>query len=149
MAIQSYFVGVIIRGIIGFFAFEESCDNIPIKTVSLDPDLFESDIGKVMVKIDTQGWEGRIILGNFDTIIKANFIIFEWTPLWIRKSKVDPLEIIYKLIHAGFTLGVISESEKSILTFSEVEAQLMMTKLESADGTASDPIHVDLVATKL
>jgi FkbM family methyltransferase len=126
-----------------------------IQTQRIKPEMLTEASGNVMVKIDTQGWEGHIILGNLDALSKAHRIIFEWFPHWIRATGRDPLSIIQSLEGIGFTLRVLSEGQRALEDFSEANARrLIPALLEAADeadktGVASAPLFLDLVAERV
>jgi FkbM family methyltransferase len=119
-----------------------------VDTVRLDPKLLRPPSGKVTVKIDTQGWEGRIILGNIEALRAAEHIVFEWSPPWIDNTNVDPLEIIAVLEDAGYRLAIISEERRELLPFDLAVARQTIPALRAGSGAAESPIYLDIAATR-
>jgi FkbM family methyltransferase len=126
-----------------------SADAIGVDTVRLDPGALRPPAGKVMVKIDTQGWESRIILGNLDALSLATHIIFEWSPRWIAQNGDDPLGVIQALERVGYELRIIQEDQHSLEPFGEDKARDMLPTLLRASGEAADPMFLDIAAAKL
>ena len=127
---------------------EVAGDSVAVETVRLDPAMFQPKSGKVVVKMDTQGWEGRIILGNLDTLLHAAHIVFEWSPRWIAETGIDPLGPIDALASAGFGLQVISDSGGGLEPFAPVLAREILPRLYAGSGSADDPMYIDIAATR-
>jgi len=101
-----------------------------------------------LVKIDTQGWEAKIVLGNFDVICRASHVIFEFSPRWLAHNGDRPMSLPEALCDAGFSLSIIDEQTKSLLPVTLHELSERVPSLIKASGVASDPMFLDIAAAR-
>jgi FkbM family methyltransferase len=123
--------------------------SVQVATVVLDETFLPKDPNqRLIVKIDTQGWEAAIILGNFDTLASATMILFEWSPAWITRNGHDPLGLIEEIERRGFSVQRIGEDNTRLIPFGSAEARAALPRLLRASGAADDPSFYDLIAER-
>ncbi len=129
---------------------DENAASVPVATVTLDNSIPPRNADqRLVVKIDTQGWEAAIIFGNIDTLQTATIIIFEWSPAWITRNGHDPMKLLEEIERRGFTISRIVEGIGQLDQFSSKEARIVLPQLMRASGAAGDPSFYDLVAEKI
>jgi FkbM family methyltransferase len=72
-------------------------NQVPVATIRLDDRLFEiPPAERVFIKVDTQGYEPRVILGMNEWLkTRHNWIVkFEFSPFLIRSQGGDPLDFL-------------------------------------------------------
>lgn len=122
---------------------------VSVETVTLDASFLPKDASqRLIVKIDTQGWEAAIILGNLDFLNRAAAIVFEWSPRWIERNGHNPVTLIEKIEQRGFSISRIDEGARGLRPFGSAMAREILPKLMKAAGTVEDPMFFDLVAEK-
>jgi FkbM family methyltransferase len=88
-----------------------SSGSVSIETVALDSYLEEAASGKVdVIKMDTQGTEGRILEGAVKTLsVSHPKIIMEFWPFGLRNMGTDPLALLARFRGMGFAVHRILE----------------------------------------
>lgn len=123
-------------------------DSVAVATRVLDTAMLAPPGRRTMVKIDTQGWEARIILGNLDFMARADQILFEWSPRYIDQSGCDPVGLVRSVAGLGFDLRMVDIEGRRLVPFGVAEAEAMLPALRQGSGAAEDPMFQDLVATR-
>lgn len=111
----------------------------PIKMEVLDPAIVND---RTTIKIDVQGWEGKVILGNLPAVTKARRVIFEFFPLWVAQNGDDPETVLQAFIDHGFTLKLISDADKTVTPYTIEMARAAIPKM------ISEIQFIDLVAER-
>ena len=76
-------------------------NQVPVATIRLDDRLFEiPPAERVFIKVDTQGYEPRVILGMNEWLkTRRNWIVkFEFSPFLIRSQGGDPLDFLTSMV---------------------------------------------------
>ena len=121
---------------------------IAVKMAPLD-DLVPPYDGPLAVKIDTQGAEPYVVAGGSETLDRADLVILEWGPYWLRRVGGDP-SIVTDYLRRHFTHASIAEGESGI----EVPPPLPIDAavnlmLESAATDADNPNrYFDVIAVR-
>jgi FkbM family methyltransferase len=86
--------------------------HIDVPTVALDGYLRDYRGDVALVKIDTEGAEGLILRGMWETIDRYPrlVIVMEFNPTWIRKTGVDPEAMLQGLSGRGFSIAAMEYS---------------------------------------
>lgn len=95
------------------------------------------------IKIDVQGWESKVIHGNWDALSRAKRIIFEIVPVWLDHLSHDPFSLIAKFLDSGFALRAIEEGKTDTRPFTMSDAKNEIPEMIKAGNT-----YMDLVAEK-
>jgi len=96
---------------------------LEVETISLD-DFFSDIYNKIdFIKIDAEGAEGLIINGAHKILKKDNLkILMEFWPDAIRRSGLDPMELLVRLKNYGFKIYFINNRRSVLEPF---EAKMM------------------------
>lgn len=121
---------------------------VRVPTVMLDGEMLHAASGRVFLKIDTQGWESRIVFGNRHLLGGVDYLLTEWSPRWVAQNGHDPLAMIRLLHDEGFDLRATMDGRGIFEAFSIQEAQRILPALMDATGQQGDPMFVDIAATR-
>lgn len=117
--VQSFFLTPENKGTHSLIDNRETNDSITIKTTTLDESLKKQNISHVdLIKIDIEGIE-IIALPQMKNAILANpnlILITEIYPQAIRRLGRQPIEYLEKLCELGFSLSIIEEDKKSLVS---------------------------------
>jgi FkbM family methyltransferase len=118
----------------------------PIRLTRLAPEMIDA---RTMMKIDVQGWEAKVIIGNLGTIARARAVMFEFFPRWIAQNGDVPAEIIAVLVQAGFGFQLIDNATQTIAPIRADEISNMIPALTAGSGGPGEPpAFIDLIAER-
>lgn len=120
--------------------------SVEVAAVPLD-DVLDRVVGKLAVKIDTQGAEPSVIAGGSRLLARAGLVAVEFCPFLMRQLGGDPLrvvEFIGEFDRVAVTDGGV---ETTAVFIDPAEAQQRMrAKLRTARDTDAD--YLDIVARR-
>lgn len=122
--------------------------SIRVTTVVLSETMARGTAGRVFLKVDTQGWESRILFGNRHILGAVDYVLTEWSPRWVAENGHDPLAMIQLLQDEGFDLRATMDGRGLFEDFGIQEAQRLLPSLMNATGQLGDPMFVDIAASR-
>jgi len=127
------------------FSKEDFWPTVSVQAAPLDeiaPDI----VGRLAIKIDTQGAEPFVFAGGRRTLSRASLVISEWAPYWLARLGGNP-EIVTSFLTAHFSSVAIAEGESGALSKAEPAAVAVERLLKVANDWRHDPSkYLDFVA---
>lgn len=104
--------------------------------------------GPLAVKIDTQGAEPYVFAGGRETLSRADLVILEWSPYWMRRMNADP-SVVPQLLEGAFRKVSIAEGEEGPIPESQPAESCGRRLLELYDEFRENPLrYFDVIASK-
>jgi FkbM family methyltransferase len=92
---------------------KDDCDSIKVIVSTLDEEFYNKGIKVDYIKIDTEGWEYKILLGGLNTLREYKPVIqLEWNKLNMFQCGVNENELRLLLISLGYVEISHVEEEK-------------------------------------
>lgn len=115
------------RGVLG----EDSWQTTRVECRALD-EIVRLSGKPLAVKIDVQGAEPFVFAGGQGTLSRADMVVVEWSPYWMRMMNADP-EAVVRLLASSFRQLSIAEGETGEMRPAESPARGAERLLELYD----------------
>ena len=117
-----------------FLKSAERSKHVEVEALPLDEYLRESERKIDVVKIDTEGAEGRILEGMQKTIRSQDKmdIVMEFTPGILRKEGTDPETLIYRLQESSYLAYMIDHPSGDLVPIEKSQVPKLIEVLEES-----------------
>jgi FkbM family methyltransferase len=114
---------------------------VEVEALPLDEYLQGRDAEIGLIKIDVEGAEGLVLAGMRETIHKRlpRAMIVEYTPGAIRRTGMDPEEVLRRVLAAGYGVRKLDAQSGELTTVDEPGLHSLTERLEAGQA------HADLV----
>ncbi len=97
---------------------DESINKQEVSITTIDKEVERLNLNNVdIIKIDVEGWEGKVLGGMKNTIKKFHpKLLFEFAPQRIKESGYDPVSFLNDIRNEGYTIYDAEKESEEIFT---------------------------------